>query len=78
MTSSKANIHPLIPLERIQQCIYLARKKKVMLDNDLAKLYGVETKVLVRAVKRNIDRFPPDFMFQLTQKEYDGFLRCQI
>jgi phage regulator Rha-like protein len=68
----------IIPAERIQQCIYLVRRQKVMLDSDLAKLYGVETKALVRAVKRNIDRFPGDFMFQLTAKEYRAFLRCQI
>ena len=67
----------IIPAERIQQCIYLVRKQKVMLDSDLAVLYGVETKVLVRAVKRNIDRFPDDFMFQLTRSEFDNFLRCQ-
>lgn len=68
----------IIPVQRIQQCIYLVRRQKVMLDSDLAKLYGVETKALVRAVKRNIDRFPSDFMFQLTQTEYNAFLRCQI
>jgi phage regulator Rha-like protein len=68
----------IIPAERIQQCIYLVRRQKVMLDSDLAKLYGVETKALVRAVKRNIERFPDDFMFQLTREEYEGFLRCQI
>jgi len=59
----------MIPIERIQRCIYLLRKHKVMLDSDLAILYGVETKALVRAVKRNIDRFPEDFMFQLTKEE---------
>lgn len=68
----------IIPTERIQQCIYRLRRQKVMLDSDLAKLYGVQTKVLVRAVKRNIERFPGDFMFQLTREEYDGLLRCQI
>jgi len=68
----------IIPTERIQQCIYLLRRQKVMLDSDLAILYGVQTKALVRAVKRNIERFPGDFMFQLTREEYDGFLRCQI
>lgn len=67
----------IIPAERIQQCIYLIRKQKVMLDADLAALYGVETKALVRAVKRNMERFHDDFMFQLTKGEYDGFLRCQ-
>jgi len=49
--------------------IYLIRGEKVMLDRDLAELYGVETKYLKRQVKRNILRFPPDFMFELTQKE---------
>jgi hypothetical protein len=73
-----AEASAIIPAERIQQCIYFVRKQKVMLDSDLAKLYGVETKALVRAVKRNIERFPDDFMFQLTKQEYDGFLRCQI
>ena len=67
----------IIPAERIQQCIYMIRKQKVILDSDLAVLYGVETKALVRAVKRNIDRFPGDFMFQLTKSEFDTFLRCQ-
>ena len=68
----------IIPIERIQQCIYLVRKHKVMLDRDLAQLYGVQTGALVRAVKRNIERFPTDFMFQLTKAEYEIFLRCQI
>jgi phage regulator Rha-like protein len=68
----------IIPIERIQQCIYLVRKHKVVLDSDLAQLYGVQTGVLVRAVKRNIERFPADFMFQLTKAEYEIFLRCQF
>ena len=67
----------IIPIERIQQCIYLFRGQKVMLDSDLADLYGIETGALVRAVKRNIDRFPSDFMFHLSKSEYDSFLRCQ-
>ena len=67
----------LILNERIVSRILLIRGKKVMLDKDLAELYGVETGALNRAVKRNIDRFPFDFMFQLTQKEYKS-LRCQI
>ena len=66
----------IIPIERIQQSIYLIRKQKEILDKDLAELYGVETKALVRAVKRNIDRFPEDFMFQLNKSEFDTFLRC--
>ncbi len=56
----------LIPIERIEKAIYLIRGEKVMLDRDLANLYGVSTKVFNQAVKRHRDRFPPDFMFQLT------------
>jgi ORF6N domain-containing protein len=67
----------LIPSESIEKAIYLIRGEKVMLDRDLALLYGVETKVLNRAVKRNLQRFPADFMFQLTVQEAD-VLRCQI
>lgn len=58
-------------LELIQNKIYDIRGRKVMLDRDLAELYGVETRSLNQAVKRNIDRFPPDFMFQLTPQELD-------
>ena len=67
----------LIPCESIEKAIYLIRGEKVMLDRDLALLYEVETKVLNRAVKRNLQRFPSDFMFQLTANEGD-ILRCQI
>jgi hypothetical protein len=67
----------LIPRERIERCIYLIRGQKVMLDNDLADLYGVETKALNRAVKRNLERFPEDFMFQLTPEEAEN-LRCHF
>ena len=56
---------------RIESLIYEIRGQKVMLDRDLAKLYGVETKVLNQAVKRNLKRFPEDFMFRLTQPEYE-------
>jgi hypothetical protein len=62
----------LIPLEVIEQRILLIRGQKVMLDADLAALYGVETKQLVRAVKRNIVRFPDDFMFQLSKDEFEN------
>lgn len=62
----------IMPVERIEQSIYVVRGHKVMLDADLAKLYGVQTKMLVRAMKRNIERFPPDFMFQLTKDEFDS------
>ena len=60
----------LIPAERIENSILLIRKEKVILDEDLAFLYEVSTKVLIQAVKRNIDRFPPDFMFQLGKEEF--------
>jgi len=60
----------IVPVERIQHSIYLIRGHRVMLSTDLASLYGVEPKVLVQAVKRNIDRFPGDFMFQLTSAEF--------
>jgi len=59
----------LIPVERIEKAIYFIRGEKVMLDRDLADLYGVPTKAFNQAVKRHKDRFPPDFMFQLTMQE---------
>ena len=64
----------VIPDEFISSKIYLLRKKKVMLDEDLAELYDVTTGNLNKAVKRNIARFPDDFMFQLTKKEFDNLL----
>ncbi len=69
----------LIKLESVNiiPFIYLIRKEKVMLDSDLAKLYGVETKRLKEAVRRNISRFPKDFMFELTLEEYRS-LRTQF
>lgn len=60
----------LVPTERIESKILFIRGKKVLLDRALARLYGVETKALNQAVKRNIDRFPSDFMFQLSKKEF--------
>ena len=67
----------LVPIELIASKIYLIRSIKVMLDRDLAELYGVETRSLIQAVKRNIERFPPDFMLRLTKEEFDS-LRSQI
>jgi len=61
----------LVPVEAIERKILLIRGQKVMLDSDLADIYNVPTKVLNQAVKRNIDRFPNDFMFQLTKEEKD-------
>lgn len=74
MTESQS----IIPAERIAQQIVVLRGQKVMLDSDLAALYGVETGKLNRAVKRNPDRFPSDFMFQLTEVEFAECLQYQI
>ncbi len=62
----------LIPIERIESKIFLIRGQKVMLDRDLAELYGVQTRDLNKAVARNSDRFPDDFMFQLTRVEFEN------
>jgi hypothetical protein len=59
----------LVPVERIEHAILVLRGQRVILDADLARLYEVETRALIQAVKRNIDRFPEDFMFQLTPDE---------
>jgi hypothetical protein len=59
----------LISVEMIEKKIYLIRRHKVMIDSDLAELYRVKTKVLIQAVKRNVQRFPQDFMFQLNNQE---------
>jgi len=61
-----------VPEEVIMNKIYLIRDQKIMLDKDLAELYGVLTGNLNKAVKRNIKRFPEDFMFQLTKEEFDN------
>jgi hypothetical protein len=66
-----------IPDEIVMNKIYVIRNQKVMLDSDLAELYGVETKVLKQAVKRNLSRFPEDFMFELTEIEFES-LRSQF
>ena len=63
-----------IPDDLINSKIYLVRNKKVMLDEDLAELYAVNTGNLNKAVKRNIDRFPDDFMFQLIKEEFENLL----
>ncbi|MFH1389406.1 MAG: ORF6N domain-containing protein [Candidatus Margulisiibacteriota bacterium] len=64
-------MNEIMPIERIESRIYLIRGQKVMLDRDLAELYGVPTKALNQAVRRNEKRFPPDFIFQLNTKEKD-------
>jgi len=65
-----------VPVERVEKRILLIRGEKVILDADLAVLYGVENRALVQAVKRNSKRFPKDFVFQLTRDEFDS-LRSQ-
>jgi len=65
----------IISMEMVENKIFNVRGKRVMLDKDLALLYSVETKSLTRQVRRNMERFPEDFMFRLTKEE---FLRCQI
>lgn len=62
-----------LPDEVVMNRIYLIRGQKVMLDRDLAEMYGVETRILNQAVKRNIERFPKDFMFQLSHKEFENW-----
>src|SRR6266849_3891082 len=74
---SKNPSQALIPAGVIEHRIYLLRNHKVMLDRDLAHLYGVDTRILNQAVKRNRERFPEDFMFQLSSKETRN-LRSQI
>ncbi len=63
-----------VPIERVANLIYLIRDQKVMLDSDLADLYGVPTERLNEQVKRNADRFPRDFAFQLTNEEYSSLM----
>jgi len=74
---AKAKEQSIIPVERVAAHIYVIRGENVMLDADLASLYAVETGHLVRAMKRNNDRFPEDFAFQLTKEEFED-LKCQI
>lgn len=73
----KAEQSSIQPLENLESLIHVIRGKQVMLDRDLARLYGVETRVLNQAVQRNIERFPEDFMFQLSKDEVES-LRSQI
>lgn len=71
------NVQGIVVEEKILNKIYFIRGEKVMLDRDLAEMYGVETKVFNQNIKRNIERFPKDFMFRLTDKEWLN-LRSQI
>ena len=71
----KKKMTDIVKQDIIEKKIFLIRGLNVMLDRDLAELYGIETKYLTRQIRRNIKRFPEDFMFRLTKEE---FLRCQI
>jgi ORF6N domain-containing protein len=75
MRDRRLDVHALrsVPIERIEKRILLVRGRKVLIDADLAALYGVETRALNQAVKRNAERFPPDFMFQLSRKELQNW-----
>ncbi len=77
MGARKSGMPPSVSPVRIERTILVDRGQRVLLDHDLARLYGVSTKALNQAVKRNIDRFPEDFAFQVTQQEFDN-LRSQI
>lgn len=68
-------MNAIVPVEIIEKKILLIRGKRVLLDSDLAEMYGVEVKHLKRQVRRNIDRFPPDFMFELSKEEYQSLRR---
>ncbi len=74
---AKKEVQVLMAEQKILNKIYAIRGERVMLDKDLSEMYGVETKQLKRQVKRNIDRFPKDFMFELTPKQFEN-LRSQF
>ena len=74
---NKINPPIRIPEEVLTEIIYVVRERKVMLDHDLAKLYGVETKRLKEQVRKNLDHFPDDFMFGLSNEEF-AYLRSQF
>ena len=76
--NKRAFLPVVVPHEIIEKKIYLVRGKKIMLDRDLAFLYGVETRVLNQAVKRNLERFPEDFMFQLSKEEAQNWISQSV
>ncbi len=75
---AKRETRLVIPDEAVMNKIYFIRGQKVMLDNDLAELYKVETRIMNQAVNRNPDRFPPDFMFQLSEKEWQNLISQNV
>ena len=78
MADKQSNTRSLIPTERIASHILLMRNEKIILDFHLAELYGIETRALKQAVKRNIERFPADFMFELTEDEINSMVSQNV
>jgi hypothetical protein len=78
MMSMAKKANKVIPVHQVESLIYMIRGQKVMLDSDLAALYRVETRILNQAIRRNRDRFPSDFMFRLSEAEFDRLMRSQI
>lgn len=74
MAQAKRELQDLIVEQKILNRIYVIRGEKAMLDKDLAAMYGVETKVLNQSIKRSPQRFPKDFMFQLSEKEFKNLI----
>lgn len=75
---SKKDLQALVAEQKILNRIYVIRGEKVMLDRDLAEMYGVETRVLNQSIKRNLNRFPKDFMFQLSEKEFKNLISQNV
>ena len=75
---AKKELQALVAEQKILNRIYFIRGEKVMLDRDLAELYGIETRALKQAVKRNFERFPKDFMFETTRKEIEGMVSQNV
>ena len=75
---AKKELQALVEEQKILDRIYVVRGEKVMLDRDLAELYGIETRALKQAVKRNMERFPKDFMFEMTGREIDGMVSQNV
>ena len=73
--SMAKKLNKVVPVQQVENLIYLLRGQKAMIDSDLAALYGVEARALNQAVKRNLARFPDDFMFQLSKGEFALLIR---
>ena len=78
MAKAKPTFQTFILEQKILNKIYVIRGEKVMLDRDLAQLYNVETRVLNQSIKRNLNRFPKDFMFQLSEKEFKNLISQNV